>query len=83
MTARDGNGEWHGGVESASGTVTVGEGVREWWTLVAVCVGTFMLLLDVTIVNVALPKIRPGWGRASQTCSGLLTPTHSRSQRCC
>ena len=27
---------------------------RKWWTLVAVCVGTFMLLLDVTIVNVKL-----------------------------
>ena len=33
---------------------------RKWWTLVTVCVGTFMLLLDVTIVNVALPKIQTG-----------------------
>ncbi len=33
---------------------------RKWWTLVTVCVGTFMLLLDVTIVNVALPKIQAG-----------------------
>src|ERR1700760_4218140 len=31
---------------------------RKWWTLVAVAVGTFMLLLDVTIVNVALPDIQ-------------------------
>src|SRR3954453_16339136 len=30
---------------------------RKWWTLVAVCTATFMLLLDITIVNVALPSI--------------------------
>jgi EmrB/QacA subfamily drug resistance transporter len=30
---------------------------RRWWTLAAVCVATFMLLLDITIVNVALPDI--------------------------
>ncbi len=29
-----------------------------WWTLIAVCTGIFILLLDVTIVNVALPDIR-------------------------
>ena len=28
------------------------------WTLIAVCVTTFMLLLDITIVNVALPSIQ-------------------------
>src|SRR5947209_3158131 len=33
---------------------------RKWWTLLSVSVGTFMLLLDVTIVNVALPKIQTG-----------------------
>jgi EmrB/QacA subfamily drug resistance transporter len=31
---------------------------RKWWTLVLVSVATFMLLLDVTIVNVALPDIQ-------------------------
>jgi EmrB/QacA subfamily drug resistance transporter len=30
---------------------------QRWWTLGAVCVATFMLLLDITIVNVALPDI--------------------------
>ncbi len=33
---------------------------RKWWTLVAVCTGTFMLLLDVTIVVVAIPDIQDG-----------------------
>jgi EmrB/QacA subfamily drug resistance transporter len=31
---------------------------RKWWTLLAVCIATFMLLLDVTVVNVALPYIQ-------------------------
>ena len=30
----------------------------KWWTLVAVATGVFMLLLDITIVNVALPDIQ-------------------------
>ena len=35
---------------------------NKWWTLTAVCFGTFMLLLDVTIVNVALPDIQSSLG---------------------
>src|SRR6204780_3504484 len=31
---------------------------RRWWTLIAVCAATFMLLVDVTIVQVALPTIQ-------------------------
>jgi EmrB/QacA subfamily drug resistance transporter len=35
---------------------------RKWWTLLAVSVATFMLLLDITVVNVALPAIREDLG---------------------
>ena len=31
---------------------------RKWWSLLAVCLATFMLLLDITVVNVALPEIQ-------------------------
>ncbi len=33
---------------------------KKWWTLLAVCAGVFMLLLDVTIVTVAQPAIQNG-----------------------
>jgi EmrB/QacA subfamily drug resistance transporter len=33
---------------------------KKWWALIAVCTGTFMLLLDVTIVIVAQPSIQAG-----------------------
>src|SRR5919201_1029515 len=31
---------------------------RKWWTLVLISFATFMLLLDITVVNVALPDIQ-------------------------
>jgi EmrB/QacA subfamily drug resistance transporter len=31
---------------------------RKWWTLILVSIATFMLLLDITVVNVALPDIQ-------------------------
>ena len=34
--------------------------MRKWLPLVAVCAGTFMLLVDVTIVTVALPAMANG-----------------------
>jgi EmrB/QacA subfamily drug resistance transporter len=35
---------------------------KKWWTLGAVSVGLFMIMLDNTIVNVALPSIRHSLG---------------------
>src|ERR687895_1596948 len=35
---------------------------RKWWTLIAVSVATFMLLLDITVVNTALPSIEDDLG---------------------
>jgi EmrB/QacA subfamily drug resistance transporter len=35
---------------------------RKWWTLTAVSIATFMLLLDITVVNTALPSIRKDLG---------------------
>jgi EmrB/QacA subfamily drug resistance transporter len=35
---------------------------RQWWTLGAVSVGLFMIMLDNTVVNVALPSIRSSLG---------------------
>lgn len=47
---------------------------RKWWTLLVVCAGTFMLLLDLTIVVVALPDIQralhAGFSDVQWTVSG-------------
>ncbi|MHA7986828.1 MFS transporter [Rathayibacter sp. CAU 1779] len=37
-------------------------GARRWWALSLICVAQFMLILDVTVVNVALPTIDSGLG---------------------
>src|SRR6476469_8192946 len=35
---------------------------RRWWALIVLCLGNLMIVLDTTIVNVALPSIRTDLG---------------------
>ena len=46
---------------------------RKWWTLMASCTAIFMLLLDITIVNVALPSIQRGLGASFSDLQGSST----------
>src|SRR3954470_313486 len=43
-------------------TTTSTEHDSKWWTLGVVCIAVFMLLLDVTVVNNALPSIQKDLG---------------------
>jgi EmrB/QacA subfamily drug resistance transporter len=38
--------------------VRLNDGNRRWWTLAAMCFALFMIMLDNTVVNVALPSIQ-------------------------
>src|SRR4051794_18411094 len=35
---------------------------RRWWALIVLCMGNLMIVIDTTIVNVALPSIRTDLG---------------------
>ena len=39
-------------------SIRLNEGNRRWWTLGAMCFALFMIMLDNTVVNVALPSIQ-------------------------
>ena len=53
------------------------------WKALGVClVAGFMTLLDVSIVNVALPSIQTGLHAATARCSGSSPATRSRSGCC-
>jgi EmrB/QacA subfamily drug resistance transporter len=42
--------------------IRLNEGNRRWWTLAAMCFALFMIMLDNTVVNVALPSIQDDLG---------------------
>src|ERR671924_323167 len=42
--------------------IRLNEGNRKWWTLAAMCFALFMIMLDNTVVNVALPSIQEDLG---------------------
>ena len=87
---------WRAGREvTGRGRVGDDRGSREgspagrWWTLAAVCLGTFMLLLDISAVYVAQPS-NPGGGRVGSVgvwhyterqslpeCGGRRSPFHA------
>ena len=43
---------------------------NRWLVLVIVCLAQFMVILDATVVNVALPSIQADLGLAPRTSSG-------------
>ena len=54
----------------------------KWWTLGAMCFALFMMMLDNTVVNVALPSIQRTSAPASPASSGRSTRTPSASAFC-
>jgi EmrB/QacA subfamily drug resistance transporter len=50
------------GGAQAAGTTQEGDGRSRWVALVVLCVGVLMIVLDVTVVNVALPSIQEDLG---------------------
>ena len=46
---------------------------RKWWTLAAVSLGLFMIMLDNTVVNVALPAVQEDLGAGLSQLQWIVT----------
>ena len=47
--------------------IALNDSNRRWWTLAAMCFALFMIMLDNTVVNVALPSIQEDLGASLST----------------
>ena len=59
---------------------------RRWWILAVLCLSVLLVVVDNTIVNVALPTISrelAACTRRPRPCSGSSTGTRSPSRGCC
>jgi EmrB/QacA subfamily drug resistance transporter len=45
---------------------------RRWWVLIVLCLATLMIVLDTTIVNVALPSIQASLGFSSTSLAWVI-----------
>ena len=58
-------------------------GRRRWWILAVLCLSVLLIVVDNTIVNVALPTISRELSPRPRTCSGSWTATRWSSPGCC
>ena len=64
-------------------TVTI-DGRARWLALYVLCLGDLMIVLDGTIVNVALPTIRDDLGFSETSLAWVVNPICSRlAASCC
>ena len=56
----------------SSSLLDTGHSSYKWWVLMNIMIGTFMVVLDVSIVNVALPKIMATFGIPIDTAEWVL-----------
>jgi EmrB/QacA subfamily drug resistance transporter len=59
-------------MSSIAQTSLIEHGRRRWWVLLITCVPLFMMMLDITIVNIALPDIMNSFNTGISTVEWVL-----------